>query len=51
MDGGVGMELMDWFDLVMHSFPFAFLIYTVIDFLLFLKRDKQKTETQPGKLD
>ena len=47
MDGAVGMELMDWFDLVMHSFPFAFLLYTVIDFLLFLKRDNQQEEAQP----
>jgi len=33
LDGAVGMGGMDWFDLVMHSAPFLFLIYTVADFL------------------
>jgi len=49
MDGAVGMELIDWFDLVMHSFPFALLIYTIIDFFRFQKREKEKAATQTGK--
>lgn len=49
MDGAVGMELIDWFDLVMHSFPFAFLIYAIVDFLVFLRRKKQKMKTQVKK--
>ena len=33
LDGADGMGGMDWFDLIMHSAPFMFLAYTVVDFL------------------
>jgi len=42
MDGAVGMNGMDWFDLVLHTLPFVFLVYTIFDFIRFQKKTKQE---------
>lgn len=37
--GAVGMQPMDWFDLLMHGFPYVLLIRLII--LKFIKKDNQ----------
>ncbi|MCC5924244.1 MAG: hypothetical protein JJT77_10685 [Crocinitomicaceae bacterium] len=37
LGGAVGMQPMDWFDLLLHAFPFIWLIYALVD-VFFLKR-------------
>lgn len=34
LGGAVGMELMDWFDLLMHGLPLLFVVFSVIMLLL-----------------
>lgn len=44
LDGAVGMQAMDWFDLVMHSFPFLLLIFTIFDYF----RSRKATPAKPS---
>jgi len=46
LDGAVGMQAIDWFDLVMHSFPFLLLIFTAFDYWRSLRPGPEKSSDQ-----
>ncbi|NEN22432.1 hypothetical protein G3O08_02810 [Cryomorpha ignava] len=46
LDGAVGMQAIDWFDLVMHSFPFLLLIFTIFDYFRSRKTAPEKSTNE-----
>jgi len=42
LGGAVGMQPMDWFDLVMHGAPWIFLIYASVTYFTMKNKDQKK---------
>ncbi|MFN3849709.1 MAG: hypothetical protein ACK4NY_09785 [Spirosomataceae bacterium] len=38
MGGAVGMQLMDWWDLIMHGAPWVWLVYTIVSYFISTKK-------------